>query len=95
MNKKCCLLLRSSTAKSTSWLKSIPRDIIPDSKYTLICEKQCEFECPLIVTSRKKEIYLQFEEQLDRIGVFEFVIKIEEDFSYKAFHSGIRNTIAD
>ena len=42
------------------------------------------------MSKSKNEIYLQCDELLEETGIFKFMIKIKEDFSYEAFHSGIK-----
>ena len=52
------------------------------------------FGCLVVVSKSKNEIYLQCDELLEGTGIFKFMIKIKEDFSYEAFHSGIKCIIS-
>ena len=52
------------------------------------------FGCLAVVSKSKNEIYLQCDELLEGTGIFKFMIKIKEDFSYEAFHSGIKCIIS-
>ena len=54
---------------------------------------QRNFGCELIVYATKEEIYLQSKKLLEGTGVFKFMLKIDQDFSYEAFHSGIKCSI--
>ena len=55
---------------------------------------QRDFRCALIVSTVFEEIYLQSQELLQNTGIFKFMLKIKQDFSYEAYHSGIKCTIA-
>ena len=52
------------------------------------------FGCLAVVSKSKNEIYLQCDELLEGTGIFKLMIKIKEDFSYEAFHSGIKCIIS-
>ena len=51
------------------------------------------FGCPVTVSTTKNEIYLQSEELLESTGIFEFMLKIKEDFLFEGFHCGVKCTI--
>ena len=164
--KKTFRLLKDKDERE-KWSKVIPRDNIPDSKHTVVCEThwpqgyesaQCNgkeppsvfncikpsllrtstpalrttartsfevrtqqsdelsafnkedkitnyenfksdilhhtFGCLAVVSKSKTEIYLQCDKLLEGTGIFKFMIKIKEDFSYEAFHSGIKCIIS-
>ena len=44
---------------------------------------QHDFQCALIVSTVSKEIYLQSLELSEDIGIFKFMLKIKQDFSYE------------
>ena len=50
---------------------------------------QHDFQCALIVSTVSEEIYLQSLELSEDIGIFKFMLKIKQAFSYEVYHSGI------
>ena len=51
------------------------------------------FDALLIASAVSEEIYLQSQELLIP-GIYEFMLKIKQDFFYESYHSGIKCTIA-
>ena len=72
-----------SIIKTKFWILKVLLDI-----------SQHDFQCALIVSTVSEEIYSQFQELLQDTGIFKFMLKIKQDFSHEAYHSGIKCTIA-
>ena len=70
------------------------QDKVLDFKGFISDISQHDFQCALIVSTVSKKIYLQSHELLQDTGIFKCMLKIKQDFSFQAYHSGIKYTFA-
>ena len=70
------------------------QDKVLDLKGFISDISQHDFQCALIVSTVSEKIYLQSHELLQDTGIFKCMLKIKQDFSFQAYHSGIKCTFA-